>query len=480
MLLERYRVTDIVQYPPEGFHGRTKIMTSVNEITEDNVREVLEKALSVHSVNASQIQYLWNYYRGMQDIRFKTKQVREGINNKVTVNRANEIVTFKTAFLLAGQPVQYVSHGGDNEVSVKVNRLNEYMRAEAKEAKDKEIVEWVHICGVAPRMVLPDPDWDDDGAPFNIYTLDPREAFVIYSSRIGRRRMAGVILQRDENEKTFATVYTKTMCFTVTEDEIVAEPHIMGEIPIVEYINNAARMGAFEPVISILNNINVLESNAVDAVQDFVNGFDVFQNCEVSDGDYANLSIGGKAIKVKTVVAGMEAKVYRVVSELSQSGVQTRIDDLSDAYLEICGMPNRNGGSSTSDTGTAVLYRDGWSAANSRAADTATLFKRSEREFDKVVLRICDIKDGLTLKLSDFDVKFPFNTLRDNQSTTQTFIELLNNSFVHPKCAYEVGAGLFHDPEDAYRLGMEWYGEHGNDDTEAPATVDSAVVDTNT
>ena len=51
----------------------------------------------------------------------------------------------------------------------------------------------------------------------------------------------------------------------------------------------------------------------------------------------------------------MEAKVYRIASELNQTNTQTIVDDLEDAYLTICGMPNRNGGSSTSDTGQAVF-----------------------------------------------------------------------------------------------------------------------------
>lgn len=33
-------------------------------------------------------------------------------------------------------------------------------------------------------------------------------------------------------------------------------------------------------------------------------------------------------------------------------------------------MPNRNGNASTSDTGSAVIMRDGWSDAEARAKDS--------------------------------------------------------------------------------------------------------------
>ena len=455
MRLEAYTVREIITYPSAGLIGRRKIKTAVKEINRGNIREVLEKALPVHAKNASEITYLYNYYKGRQDIRKKVKYNRTAINNKVVVNRANEIVTFKTSYLLS-EPIQYISHDGNTAVSNEVNKLNEYMRLEDKESKDKEIVDWMHICGVGERLVLPDARKEQEGAPFAIYTMDPREAFVIYNSGIGQKPLAGVILQQDENEEWFATVYTPRFAYKVTKDTVTEYPHIMGGIPLVEYLNNEARMGAFEVVLSILNAINQLESDAVDSVQDFVNGFDVFQNCDIADGDYGDLSIGGKAVKIKTVTQGMEARVYRVSSELSQPGVQTRIDDQTEAYLEICGMPNRNGGLSTSDTGSAVMFRDGFVAAHARAVDTATLFKRSEREFDRIVLTICTGKGRLNLQLSDFEPKFPLGNLVNLQSLAQVFTEMLSQDWVHPKIAYEVGSALFKDPETAYRLGKEW------------------------
>ena len=234
------------------------------------------------------------------------------------------------------------------------------------------------------------------------------------------------------------------------------ESHLLRGIPLVEYVNNEARMGAFESVISLLNGINDLESNAVDSIQDFVNGFDVFQNCEIADGDYGKLAIGGQALMIKTTTQGMEAKVYRVASEISQSGVQQRIDSMTDEYLTICGMPNRNGGSSTSDTGQAVIFRDGWSEAESRAKDTEKLFKRSEKQFLKIVLNICRVSAGLDIDLNDIEINFPRKSLNNLQSKVQCFMEMLSNPYIHPMDAYNALGDVFGDKLAAYRRGMEW------------------------
>lgn len=444
-------------WPDDGLHGRHVAYTSRKTITPENVADVVGKAMVIHMKNAAETEYLYGYYRGRQDIRLKEKVVRPEINNKVMVNRANEIVTFKTAYLL-GEPLQYVSNGGDDTVSAKVNRLNEFMRSESKDTKDKEIADWMHICGVGVRMVVPDEEGEEDGSPVCIYTLDPRDAFVIYYSGVGHKPLAGVLRQWDEEGKPYQCVYTREWYFEIAGGEIKKqEARTIPYIPIIEYPNNDARMGSFEVVLPLLNAINTVESNRVDSIQDFVNAFDVFQNCDIDDGQYSELASGGKAVKIKGQ-AGMEAKVYRIASELNQTNTQTLVDDLYDTALTICGMPNRNGGSSTSDTGTAVIYRDGFAEAESRAKDTEKTFIRSEREFLRIVLYICRNTADLDLQLSDIKPEFTRKNLSNVQSKAQVLAEMLNNSKIHPKLAFEY-SGMFTDSEQAYRMSMSWYEE---------------------
>jgi len=442
----------------EELHGRRKILTDKKQITDNNVVDVVNKSLTVHRQNSTEIKYLYDCYRGIQDIRNKTKMVRPEINNKVAVNIPNEIVTFKTAYFMSG-PLQYVSTGGDDKVSEQIRQLNEYMQAEDKDSKDKEICDWMHICGVAPRMVLPDSEaGEEEGSPVCIYTLNPQDAFVIYYSGIGQKPLAGVIIQRDESGQEEYCVYTKDMCYLIQNDQIKKRhPHIMGYVNIFEYLNNEARMGAFEIVLPLLNAINTLESNRVDSIEDFVNSFDVFQNCDIEDDKYKQLTSGGQVIRIKSTMPGLEAKVYRITSELSQMGVQTAIDDLTDRYITICGMPNRNGGSSTSDTGQGVIYRDGWAEADSRANDTEKMFNRAEREFLRLVLKILATTTDLNLKLSDIKIEHARNNLNNMQSRMQILCEGLNNEKIHPKIPWIV-AGM-PNSEEWYRISMQYYEE---------------------
>lgn len=433
--------------------GRRKITTDKREITTANVVDVVSEALAIHRINRGECQYLYDFYRGKQDIRNKVKQVRPEINNKVTVNRANEIVTFKTAYFLS-EPIQYVSNGGETDVSDKVKKLNDFMVAEDKVSVDKEILDWMHICGVGVRMVTPDEQAEPNGSPLLIYSLDPREAFVIYYSGLGQKPLAGVIRQRDEDGQWFSCVYTTSFYCEIKGNKITEyKERPVPYIPIIEYVNNDARLGAFEIVIPLLNSINNIESNRLDDVEQFVNSILVFDNCEIDKEKMEQLkqSLG---LMIKSV-GDNQSKVYRVDGELSQAGAQTLVDDMYDTVLTITGMPNRNGGSSTSDTGRATIFRDGWQDAESRAEDTEKTFNRSERQFLKVALYICNNVAGLDLNVSDINIEHTRNNLSNMQSRMQILCEGLNNDKIHPKIPWIISG--MPNAEEYYKISMEYY-----------------------
>lgn len=447
--------TVISLWPDDGLHGRRRCYTDVKEITLQNVVDVVGNAYSVHLKNRAELWYLYNYFRGKQDIRCKEKQVRPEINNKVVVNRANEIVVFKSAYFL-DEPIQYISNGGEKAISEKVKQFNDFMLAEDKVSLDKEIVDWMHIGGVGIRMVTSDEDPKENGSPLAIYSLDPRESFVIYYSGIGHKPMAGVIQQKNDDGKPIQCVWTEKFYCEINGDNVEnVKPRTIPYVPIIEYENNNARMGAFEVVISLLNAINNLESNRVDDIEQFVQSILVFENCEI-DKEKAKALRKELGLMIKSDPTN-PAKVYRIDGQLDQGGAQTVVDDLYDAVLTICGMPNRNGGSSTSDTGRATIMRDGWQAAESRAEDTEKMFNKSERQFLKIALYICRETGALDLNVSDIKIEHTRNNLSNMQSRMQILCEGLNNDKIHPKIPWIVSG--MPNAEEWYRISMDYYEE---------------------
>ena len=227
-------------------------------------------------------------------------------------------------------------------------------------------------------------------------------------------------------------------------------------IPIFEYPANNARLGAFEKVLSILDAINNVESNRMDGIEQLVQAFIKFINCDITKEEYLEfLELG--AIKVKSV-DGQAADVGVVTTELNQTQSQTLKDDYYNAVLTICGMPNRNGGSSTSDTGAAVELRDGWTMAETYAKKSENMFKLAEKKMLKLVLRICRDLGGLDLMLKDIDMRFTRRNYEGIQSKSQVLIAMLNNNKIHPQLAFQ-HSGMFSDSESAYTMSMKYYEE---------------------
>jgi hypothetical protein len=166
---------------------------------------------------------------------------------------------------------------------------------------------------------------------------------------------------------------------------------------------------------------------------------------------------------------------YLYVS-MQNSDTQVLADNLYETVLTICGIPNRNGGSSTSDTGSAVYLRDGFGAAETQMQIVENEFKRSEKKFLKLVLRIMRDMVGTNLTAKDVDIKFSRRNYDNIQTKSQVLVSLLNNPKVHPELAY-IHSGLFLDPESAYLQSKAWWEENERKEAEEMANYVKSLGD---
>ena len=458
------------------YTGRTKILCDEPVITAENVAQVLSDALNTHRQNSAQCDYLYRYYKGEQPILRRTKEIRPEICNRVVENRANEIVSFKTGYL-CGEPLQYVSRGSTEDVSDGISKLNDMMLLCGKAAKDKELAEWMYICGAGYRMVTPNApyinsdivpklqnrrtDFTEDEAPFDVYTLDPRNAFVVYHSGLGEQPLIGVKYVVRQDRKIVFSAYTKTHYFELVAENMIgglrlekAERRVLGAIPIVEYPLNNARLGAFEIVLPLLDALNEVQSNRLDGISQFIQSLIVLTNADIDDNAAKAIRDAG-LIKLKSFGEN-KAGIDVIAEQLDQQQTQTLVDYFHQTILDICGMPNRNGGSSTSDTGAAVQMRDGHSSAESRAKADELMFKEAERRVLKIVLSIIRATVGTPLMLSEVEIRFTRRNYENLQSKAQVLVSLLGCDKIAPSLAF-AHCGMFSDAEDASKMSAEHY-----------------------
>lgn len=437
--------------------GREEIFTNESVITRENVLDVLNDALPIHQQNRRDIEYLYNYLKGNQPIRHRIKKIRDEICNRIVINRANEIVTFKTANFI-GEPLQYVSRGSDKSVPEKIEKLNSFMMSENKASKDMKLAYWMFTAGVGYRLVLRDKAEDYmadelyDEAPFEIYTLDPRNTFVVRRNDVTQRVVAGVTYVFKDESTISYTVYTPDDVFYITGSMMQAEKvdsvvkYNFGMVPIVEYPCNSLRMGAFEIVIDLLDAINTTESNRLDGVEQFIQAIMVFENADINADQFELMKSLG-AIKLSSN-DGKASKVYYLNEQLDQSQTQTLIDDMYQIVLQIVGMPSQgNANTSDSSNNGAVIMKNGWWNAEARAKETVGMWREAETDTLKIVLKICRDTNAIDLKISEIEPKFGRQSYQDLLTKTQSFTTLISAGSP-PIQAFTI-SGLVTDPESA-------------------------------
>ena len=453
MGLEVYDVTTVDGQNSLDFsktlHGRRMIFSGEKEVTESNVIDVLTKALAVHYLNRREIIFLQKYNKGIQPILNRTKQYNSHINNTIVVNIANEITTFKSAEF-AGEPIQYVSRRGNKgveddkrEIPEKVAQINDMMLSESKQTLDLTLAHNMFICGTAYRLCYHDDgkrkteDYMDE-APFEIAIPDVENTFVVYRNDVKKTPLMGVTyVYKDPPESSVEyTCYTANETYTI-EGLPLSEGgleitdrkrHNFGMVSLIEYPCNPDRIGAFEVVLPLLDAINLTQSNRLDGVEQFIQALMVFDGVEISREDFMKLRDLG-AIKLPPTPAGQAGsskKLYYLTDQLDQSQTQTLVNSMEQIVLKIVGMPSQ-GDASTGDSSNngAVIMRNGWWHAESRAMQTQAMWKKAETDFLKVVLKICSDTDTLTgLKISDLEPRFWRQSYEDLLVKTQSFSTL--------------------------------------------------------
>lgn len=445
-----------------GRFGRKIAYTDVDHIDESNVVQVVADCYGVFTQNKRAIEYLYNYYKGDQPVLYRTKTMRDDIINKVVENHAFEIVQFKCAQSF-GEPIQIVALNDTEEVNKAVDKFNAYTRAINKPARDIEIGIWQSATGTAYKGVQFTSKKD---LPFRHVCLSPLNTFIIYSKQT-HERLCSVQELKDENGRFYKLVFTASHEFRIQDSKLLplemnedgtlvySRLHAFGDIPIVEYPNNADRLSDIELVISLLDAINNMQSNRMDAVEQFVQSWIKFINCEIDEDTFKQMKMQG-ALVVKSNGDNKKVDVEVMTQELSQTESQVAKKDLWDNVLSISGIPNTEQGSDGGSTQGAVQLRSGWDFSKQRARLKDPFIIEAERIVDSISMNCIRIKGNNDVKLTPFDYDIQINhSPQDNMMAKVESLQILLNSGIHPLVAIKT-IGLFEDSEKVFRLSEEY------------------------
>lgn len=451
--MNRLHLQDLVQ----GCYGRKIAYADADEITEDNIISAVGSCIGDFNWNKRIFKYLWDYYKGDQPIRYRQKVVRDDVNNPIVENHAWEIVRFKNG-QTNGEPIQCVSTRKEEKINKGVDRFNDYCRAAGKHAKDISSGEWTSATGTGYKAAQRKKGAE---VPFRIAVPTPINTFIIYS-RYTEEPLLAVQELKDENGEWYKLCFSETHEYRIKNGKLIeildsngnlvkSRPHAFGGIPIVEYPNNQNRVSDIELVIDILDAINNMQSNRMDAIEQFVQSWVKFVNCDIDKETFQEMKMAG-ALVVKSNNGENKADVDIMTQELNQTEAQVAKDDLWDNALSISAIPNKQSNTG-GDTQGAVELRNGWDFSKQAARLKDPYTMDAERRLNTVLLNIIRQEKGseeCPFGVMDYEVQINHSPTDNMQVKTQV-LQMLLSMGIHPLIAIKV-CGLWGDAEKVYIL----------------------------
>lgn len=477
--------------PVPVFKGRMKIMTNYlsksqirdnmygyEVLNRENIVNALNLAMEAHRENARQIHYLFEYYKGDQNILHRIKTVREDVDNKVVINYANTFTRDIIGYTF-GKQMQYVARrtddDGDGSSSIKneVRLLNDYAEMADKAASDQEKATDCSICGIAHRAVFARSKDDEDESPYYYLNLDSERTFVAHNSQLGGEdTFACTYIESYEGTRIAYTLYT-----VYTPDEIYLfkspfrnsymidaadlvpgypKPNPLGIIPIVECENNQFRMGHWETAITLMDAINKIASDSVNDIEQFVNSILVAVNAEFTKESMATVK-KEKYAEIKSP-QGLNADLKYISEQLDGSSVEQLRQYLEECVRAVVGIPDRKTrGGGGGDTGDAVKLRDGWADMEVVARNLEKYNKKSEKKELKVVLKILrDLKKISKTTMINVDIKYPRNKTDNLNNKVTAYSTLMGTKTISAEDALDI-VDIISDIAEVVARGEEYW-----------------------
>lgn len=338
---------------------------------------MIEKYIEKNQSEVSRREKLFNYYCGKHDILKRVMADPSKPNNRIVNPFANYITDIMTGYFM-GEPIKYTSAEDDliNEILVIFN-YNDEAAEDATLAKDASIF------GSAYEQIYIDGDGN-----IRFQKLDAIRAIPIYDDTIEADLLYFIRYYTDEDIITgdtteyvevFSRTYHQLYKRSVSSLRLVSEElHNFGMVPIVVYKNNEECFGDFEPVMSLIDAYDIIQSDSVNDQEYF------------ADAYLALYGMGGTepediaAMKEQRVLLlGADAKAEWLIKSQSDAIVENIKNRLEDGIHKYSACPSMTDSDFAANaSGVAMKYK---------LMGLENKTSRKEREFIKGIQRRLEI-----------------------------------------------------------------------------------------
>lgn len=404
------------------------------EITD----ELVTKLIKLHEEDCERYITLEDYYRGKAKIYDRSKEDYKA-NNKLALDYPSYIVDILLG-LFVGKPISYTVSDENAEM---MEGLQEVFDLNEEQDENAEIAK---ICGIKGRgyeIVYLD---EEGGVRFN--EVQPENIILVYDNKIKPEPLFCIYIREDadaesigkESKNKLVTLYTKDsikeMRLEGSDLKLIEQnANLFGAIPVVEFKNNNEAIGDFERVLSLIDALNLAQSDTANDFEEFTDALLVLAGMPQADSDDVNRMIEDKVLLLdKSGGAGQSAEwLIKNINDTALENYKNRLDADIHKFAKVPNMNDEHFAGNVS--GEAMKYK--LFATDQIIAQKQRKFKSALQQRIKLILSIAKIKTAKDFDYRDISIVFndnkPYNEL-DNIATVKAALDAgLSKTYAYGK-----------------------------------------------
>ena len=257
--------------------------------------EIIKSLIDSHKKEISRLDLLDSYYRSNAPIMKRRKNDPTKSNNKLVTNYARYITTMSTGYFV-GIPIQ---------IRCKDENLLDRLTAIFK-YNDEPDLNTTLATNNSKYGYSYELHYMDEQGKNRMAAVDPREIIYITDNTLNDEPTAAIRYFEikdvvDDNKKIYSIeVYTKDsiLYYSMDGDSVALideQQHPFKDIPIIRYVNNADETGDYEPVLTLIDAYDKIQSDTANDFEELTDSF---------------LSVSGVTLEPEQALKLKEMKVF--------------------------------------------------------------------------------------------------------------------------------------------------------------------------
>ena len=257
--------------------------------------EIIKSLIDSHKKEISRLDLLDSYYRSNAPIMKRRKNDPTKSNNKLVTNYARYITTMSTGYFV-GIPIQ---------IRCKDENLLDRLTAIFK-YNDEPDLNTTLATNNSKYGYSYELHYMDEQGRNRMAAVDPREIIYITDNTLNDEPTAAIRYFEikdavDDNKKIYSIeVYTKDsiLYYSMDGDSVALideQQHPFKDIPIIRYVNNADETGDYEPVLTLIDAYDKIQSDTANDFEELTDSF---------------LSVSGVTLEPEQALKLKEMKVF--------------------------------------------------------------------------------------------------------------------------------------------------------------------------